>query len=589
MNRKTLVLPAVVGLLAPVLAACGGSDGGSGERRRHRRRHHGPVHRLQGRPGAPRPGLRLRRRHLEHPAPDRPDPDDPARAAAASPVPEAAEKCGFTDTGNERYRCTLRSGLKFSDGDADHRGGREVLHRARAATSRPTAVSSALLSTIDTVETQGDREVDLPPQDRRTRPSRTSCPPRSPASSTRTTTTRTSCARASRSTAPARTPSKAEVKDDELVQAVFTKNPTTRATLKVNNDKVELRSFADADAMGKALEKGDIDLMTRTMSPEQIQKLADSHRRRHRARRDRPAWRSATWPSTPSPGREEQGRPPGHGADHRPRRTRRARCTAHQAEPLYSLVPAEHHRPHQLLLQQVRRARASPRPRALLQRRRHHHPGEADPALHDRPLRSGHRARSSRQLKKQLNDSGLFDVDIKGDHVEQVPPGRAASGEYDVYGMGWFPDFPDAGQLHRPVPRQGQLPQLAVRQHRRSSNNLIPAVPPRGRPRSPRPTAFTQIQDIVADDVPMLPLWQGKQYVAARDDITGVGVGAQLLLHPPALGAGPRPALTRRAHRAMPTAAGAGRATGGSASHRRVLGALRAHCAPGRTRPLSYA
>ncbi|MFD6613529.1 hypothetical protein ACFWD1_32225, partial [Micromonospora chalcea] len=29
MNRKTLVLPAVVGLLAPVLAACGGSDSGS--------------------------------------------------------------------------------------------------------------------------------------------------------------------------------------------------------------------------------------------------------------------------------------------------------------------------------------------------------------------------------------------------------------------------------------------------------------------------------------------------------------------------------------------------------------------------------
>lgn len=28
MNRKTLVLPAVVGLLAPVLAACGGSDDG---------------------------------------------------------------------------------------------------------------------------------------------------------------------------------------------------------------------------------------------------------------------------------------------------------------------------------------------------------------------------------------------------------------------------------------------------------------------------------------------------------------------------------------------------------------------------------
>ena len=31
MNRKTLVLPAVIGLLAPVLAACGGSDSGSGD------------------------------------------------------------------------------------------------------------------------------------------------------------------------------------------------------------------------------------------------------------------------------------------------------------------------------------------------------------------------------------------------------------------------------------------------------------------------------------------------------------------------------------------------------------------------------
>ena len=29
------------------------------------------------------------------------------------------------------------------------------------------------------------------------------------------------------------------------------------------------------------------------------------------------------------------------------------------------------------------------------------------------------------------------------------------------------------------------------------------------------------MQDIVADDVPILPLWQGKQYVATRDDITG--------------------------------------------------------------------
>jgi ABC-type oligopeptide transport system substrate-binding subunit len=33
---------------------------------------------------------------------------------------------------------------------------------------------------------------------------------------------------------------------------------------------------------------------------------------------------------------------------------------------------------------------------------------------------------------------------------------------------------------------------------------------------------FARAQDIVADDVPVLPLLQGKEYIAARDDITGV-------------------------------------------------------------------
>ena len=48
----------------------------------------------------------------------------------------------------------------------------------------------------------------------------------------------------------------AEVKNDELVNAVFTKNPNYQGQLKVKNDKVELRSFGTADAMGTALEQG---------------------------------------------------------------------------------------------------------------------------------------------------------------------------------------------------------------------------------------------------------------------------------------------------------------------------------------------
>ncbi len=33
---------------------------------------------------------------------------------------------------------------------------------------------------------------------------------------------------------------------------------------------------------------------------------------------------------------------------------------------------------------------------------------------------------------------------------------------------------------------------------------------------------FRELQDIVAEDVPMIPLWQGKQYAVARDGISGL-------------------------------------------------------------------
>lgn len=52
-------------------------------------------------------------------------------------------------------------------------------------------------------------------------------------------------------------------------------------------------------------------------------------------------------------------------------------------------------------------------------------------------------------------------------------------------------------------------------------NKLIPESR-RTAERASAAKPFERIQQIVANDVPVLPLWQGKQYVAARDDITGV-------------------------------------------------------------------
>ncbi len=121
-------------------------------------------------------------------------------------------------------------------------------------------------------------------------------------------------------------------------------------------------------------------------------------------------------------------------------------------------------------------------------------------------------------LQQQLNASGLFDVQIEGAPWKTFRTAEQ-KGLYDVYGMGWFPDFPDADNYLAPfLDKDNTLNTPYVNSKIR--NTLIPASR-READRLSASSSLTDIQDIVANDVPLLPLWQGKQYVAARDDITG--------------------------------------------------------------------
>lgn len=121
-------------------------------------------------------------------------------------------------------------------------------------------------------------------------------------------------------------------------------------------------------------------------------------------------------------------------------------------------------------------------------------------------------------LRKQLNDSGLFDVTVKGTAWDTFVPAER-KGEYEVWGMGWFPDFPDADNYVAPFLDKDNFLNSPYR-----NSDIINDLIPQSRREADRLSAgksLTEIQDIVADDVPVLPLWQGKQYVAASTDITG--------------------------------------------------------------------
>ncbi|MFF0162683.1 ABC transporter substrate-binding protein [Streptomyces sp. NPDC005263] len=512
MNRKTLALPAVIGLLAPVLAACGGSGSGSDS------------------DGAIAVGTTDRFTATKK----APAPLDPAYAydvgtwnilrqtvqtlmimpkGDGDPVPEAAEKCGFTDSGNERYACTLRDGLKFANGDAiTAKDVKFSIDRARAL--KADSGVFALLSTVDTVETQGDREVifHLKTADA-TFPYKLSTPVAGIVNPADYAEGKLRDGFDVDGSGPYTL--QADVKDNVLVNAVFTKNPNYKGTLKVNNEKVEMRSYADADAMGAALDKGDLDLMTRTMSPEQITKLAggtDSNIDLVElpGLEIRYLGFNTNAPSVKSKAVREAM------AQVVNRSELVAKVYGSQAEPLFSMVPASI-TGHSNSFFNTYGEPSTAKAKAALSRANITTPVKL--TLH---YTTDHYGPATKQefevLQKQLNDTGLFDVNIKGTPWDTYRPAEQ-EGQYDVYGMGWFPDFPDADNYLAPFLDKDNtigspyansvIRNTLIPESRRESDRLAAA------------TSLTDIQDIVADDVPVLPLWQGKQYVAARDDVTG--------------------------------------------------------------------
>ncbi|WP_043681654.1 ABC transporter substrate-binding protein [Streptomyces xylophagus] len=512
MNRKTLVLPAVVGLLAPVLAACGGSGSGSSS------------------DDAIVVGTTDRFEATK----DAPAPLDPAYAydvgtwnilrqtiqtlmiqpkGEGDPVPEAAEKCGFTDTGNERYACTLRDGLKFANGDKIT--AEDVKYSIdRAMRIKADSGVFALLSTVDTVETQGDREVifHLKTADA-TFPYKLSTPVAGIVNPDDYEKDKLRDGFEVDGSGPYTL--SVDKKGDAITTATFTKNPNYKGTLKVNNSKVEMRSFDDATAMGTALNKGDIDVMTRTMSPAQIQKLSDDT--------------DGDVDLVEMPGLEI--RYLAFNTDAATVKTKAVREAMAQvidrgelvskvygteAEPLYSLVPATITGHSNSFFNKYGDPSVT-KAKSLLTKADITTPVKL--TLHYTTDHYGPATKDEfEQLQKQLNASGLFDVSIKGTPWSTFRQAEQ-KGQYDVYGMGWFPDFPDADNYLAPF-----LDKDNTLGSPYANSEIIGTLIPESRREADRLTAsksLTAIQDIVAQDVPMIPLWQGKQYVAARNDVTG--------------------------------------------------------------------
>ena len=125
-------------------------------------------------------------------------------------------------------------------------------------------------------------------------------------------------------------------------------------------------------------------------------------------------------------------------------------------------------------------------------------------------------------IKSQLEESGLFTVDLQSTEWVQYNKDRVED-VYPVYQLGWFPDYSDPDNYLTPFFAKNNF----VGNHYEPDNvdALIRQQVSEADPAA-RTGLLEEIQAITADEIPTLPLLQGKQIAVAKDGVNGVALDA---------------------------------------------------------------
>ncbi|MFJ3619101.1 ABC transporter substrate-binding protein [Streptomyces iakyrus] len=121
------------------------------------------------------------------------------------------------------------------------------------------------------------------------------------------------------------------------------------------------------------------------------------------------------------------------------------------------------------------------------------------------------------EVKRELEASGLFKVTLKGYEWTAFQK-QWASGRLDAYAVGWVADFPDPDTFGAALVGTGSAMNTGY------SSKTVDRLIKDSRRFAERTEAdqdFRSVQQTVAQDVPVLPLWQAKEYVVTTEDVGG--------------------------------------------------------------------
>lgn len=435
-------------------------------------------------------------------------------SSSSSPERDAAQRCGFTDSASRVYRCTLREGLKFTNGNRlDSAAVKHSVDRVKAIDSESGPL--ALMGSLDRVETPDKRTVvfHLKKSDA-TFPFILSTP-------------------ATAIVDPESYPATKLRKGNKLVgsgpyslksykegkKAVLTKYDDYRGPAKVKNDEVTVNYFKDSARMVKALEAKKIDVAYRGLTPDQI---LDFEKAKAKGEQDFELTEILGSeisylvfnPKDPMAGNAAVRKAIAELID----RKALVRNVYHRtADPLYSMVPGGITGHTSAFYDAYGEPSTSEAKKTLTEAGISK---KVPLTLWYTTDRYGSTTGETfEELKRQLNKSGLFDVSVKGAPWSEFVKGYS-KGKYAVFGRGWFPDFPDADNYVAPFVGKNNALGTPY-ENAEITEELLPT----SRKESNRATAsrkFTSAQKIIAKDARLLPLWQGRVYVASLKDVGGV-------------------------------------------------------------------
>ncbi|MFG3498410.1 ABC transporter substrate-binding protein [Streptomyces sp. NPDC047928] len=434
---------------------------------------------------------------------------------ATTPQPEAAEKCDFDKGGNTVYRCTLREGLKFSNGNPLTSEDVKFSFE-RAMKIDDEEGPGPLLTTIDKIEAPDERTVvfTLKVPDA-TFPSKIA----SGAGSIVDHREYSADGLRTDGKAVGSGPYKLESFNDN--QAVFSVNSEYQGTNKVRNNGVTLKFYqGDRKGLADALLRGDIDVAYRGLAAADIKNLNDSPTAAEKGIEvvegsSAEVQHLVFNMKDPVVGKLGVRKAIAYLID---RAALVEGVYQSTATPLYSVVPAGILGHNTAFFD-----RYGDRPQPAKAKQALRSAGVSDKVkltLYSTPSRYGPATDEHvRAIAKQLNDSGLFDAEVKSVEYDQYEKDIAA-GKYGVYVKGWVPDYPDPDNFTQPFFGDDNVLGNNY-ENSKISETIIPDTAAAA-DRSAAKADFAKLQNMVAEDLPMLPIWQAKQYAVARNTITGL-------------------------------------------------------------------